>query len=196
MKERIIKMLGKNYDSVEKSMDNQLKWDLYFLEICNSVGANSKCLSRKIGAVLVRDHSIISTGYNGPARGTTHCNERNFSFYLNLDNKDKYIDKRENFNNECPRKTLGYKSGQGLHLCQAGHAEFNSIVQAARNGISTKDTTLYCNCPLPCKNCCITLINAGIKRLVCFKGNDYDDYSRILLNETHIEIKEYNENEL
>ena len=51
-------------------------WDKFFLGICDKVAENSKCLSRKIGAVMVKDKSILSTGYNGPPRGVTHCGER------------------------------------------------------------------------------------------------------------------------
>ena len=58
---------------------NQLQWDLYYLRIAKTVSENSKCLSRKIGAVLVKDNSIISTGYNGPPRGVKHCNEMDFA---------------------------------------------------------------------------------------------------------------------
>ena len=50
--------------------------DEWFLGLCNQVAKASQCLSRKIGAVLVRDKSIISTGYNGPPRGVKTCDER------------------------------------------------------------------------------------------------------------------------
>ena len=65
-------------------MDNK-SWDLYFLRVAKVVATNSKCLSRRIGAVLVRDNSLISSGYNGPSRGVKHCNERPFSFFETLD---------------------------------------------------------------------------------------------------------------
>ena len=54
------------------------KWDNYFHTICESVSTKSPCLSRKIGAILVRDKSIISTGFNGPARGIPHCGHERF----------------------------------------------------------------------------------------------------------------------
>jgi len=50
-----------------------LTWDEYFFLICQSTALKSTCLSRKIGAILVKDKSIISTGYNGPPRGIPHC---------------------------------------------------------------------------------------------------------------------------
>jgi len=66
------------------------KWDLYFHSICIAVASKSPCLSRKIGAILVRDHSIVSTGYNGPPRGVPHCGHERFM-------KDKVL---QNLSNE------------------------------------------------------------------------------------------------
>lgn len=173
----------------------QHQWDLYFLRTAKEVSKKSKCLSRKIGAVLVKDKCIISTGWNGAPRGVKECNERSILFYNKLDNDSHFW--ASIFNpKQCPRREFGYKSGQGLHLCQAGHAERNALINAGRNGISTKDTTLYCVCPLPCKECCIEIINAGVIRVVCLEGNDYDGYSRVLLNEAKVKIKQIKENEL
>lgn len=171
------------------SCERQLKWDIYFLKLCQKVAENSKCLSRKIGAIIVRDNAIISTGYNGPARGVKHCNERDLKFYLGLNNNEP--DETLGYPSKCPRKELGYKSGKGLHLCQAGHAERNAIVQAARNGTQTLGASLYCSCPIPCKDCMIEIINSGISELVYFKSDkDYDNYSRILLEESGIKYRE------
>jgi dCMP deaminase len=173
-----------------------MKWDLYFLKIAKEVSKNSKCLSRQIGAIIVKDKAIISTGYNGAPRGVPHCNERDKSFFdelfsqegseidYNMYKYDKSI---------CPRRNYSFNSGKGLFMCQAGHAERNAIVQAARNGASTLDTTLYAYCALPCKDCSIEIINAGIKEIVCLEGEDYDKYSRIILQDANIEIKQYAE---
>lgn len=179
----------------------QAKWDEYFLRIAREVATHSKCLSRKIGAVLVRDHSIISTGYNGPSRGVKHCNERTVGFYAKLNNtktEDKdYIDiTKWQKSALCPRRLFGYKSGEGLHLCQAGHAERNALIQAARNGVSTLNTTLYCWCPLPCKDCAIEIINAGVDTLVFLEGVEYDKYSKVILKESGINIRKYKEEEV
>jgi len=166
-------------------------WDVYFLRIAREVSKNSKCLSRQIGAVVVKDKNVVSTGYNEPAKGVKHCNERTPKFYFELDNKSPYI--MDDWHIQCPRKSLGYKSGQGLHLCQAGHAERNALIQAAKHGISTNGASLYCYCPLPCMSCMIEIINAGIKELIFLKGKDYDTYSRILLIESKINYQEINE---
>jgi dCMP deaminase len=179
--------------------ENKLKWDTYFLRVAKEVATNSKCLSRKIGAVLVRDKSIISTGYNGPPCGVRHCNERTYKFYSDLDKgivgEDKavyFIDGEVDKPTECPRRALNYPSGKGLHLCQAGHAERNAIVQAARNGICTRYADLYCYCPLPCAPCMIEIINAGINSVICLEGLDYDNYTWYLANEANIRIRKIN----
>lgn len=167
---------------------SELRWDSYFINICDAVAKNSKCLSRKIGAILVKDRAIISTGYNGPVRGAKHCNERDISFYDQIN--ETIIPFIEKTKNECPRRSFGYKSGEGLHLCQAGHAERNTLIQAARNGISTLGATLYCNCGQVCKDCAIEIVNAGIKELVYLDGHpDYDKYSSVILEEGGIKIR-------
>lgn len=142
------------------------EWDIYFLRLAKYVSNNSKCLSRKIGAVLVADGKfVVSTGYNGPPIDFRSCSDI-------MKNKT---------DNTCPRKKAGYKSGEGLHICPAAHAERNALILAGRNGIATKDTTLYCYCGLPCKDCLIEIINAGVKEIVCIKEKDrplfYDSLS-------------------
>ena len=175
-------------------MNKELKWDLYFLRLAKQVSTNSSCMSRKIGAVLVKDKAIISTGYNGPVRGVKHCNERVLEFYESFENKRLYELEKDYPITICPRKFFGYKSGQGLHLCQAAHAEENSLIQAARNGISTYGTALYCYCGQICKNCAIKVINAGVKELIYLDGKEeYDKYAGVLLEESGIVVRKINE---
>ena len=91
----------------------QQTWDLYFLRLAKEVASNSKCLSRKIGAVLVKNKAVVSTGYNGPARGMKHCDERDLKFYLALEGNEP--DELLGNASKCPRRELGYKSGEGFH---------------------------------------------------------------------------------
>lgn len=144
-------------------------WDSYFLNICNAVASHSKCLSRQIGAILVRDKVVICTGYNGPARGVPHCE-----------------------GSVCPRRLHGYVSGEGLHLCPAAHAERNAIVQAARLGIVTKDATLYLNTQIPCKDCLIEIINAGISEVVCTEMRQYDLKSGFIMEHSDLIVRTFN----
>ena len=168
-----------------------MNWDKYFYDIALAVAKNSKCLSRQIGAVLVRDHSIIATGYNGPARGVPHCETRFHQdqmikdLYHNIDNPDL------NTNMRCPRHVMGYKSGQGLEICLAAHAETNCIANASRNGVNTMNSTMYLTCETPCKNCLVLLINAGIKRIFCIDNKLYDDASNFILQHSDIIIDTY-----
>ncbi len=179
-------------------MDKQLEKDLYFLRIAKEVSKASKCLSRKIGSVLVKDGCIVSEGRNGPPRGTKHCDKRKYFFYEKLDNKilEGSFEHQNNYLTVCPRRIFDYKSGQGLHLCCAQHSEENVINQAARNGISTLGATLYAYCCFPCCKCMGSIINSGIKEVVYLYGPDYDLYSRILAKEANIVLREINEKDI
>jgi dCMP deaminase len=174
------------------------KWDDYFHLICQSIASKSSCLSRKIGAILVRNKSIVSTGYNGPPRGVPHCGHERFT-------KDKLlselltqsVDYKEiwgitDIGNTCPRKLLSYESGTHMELCPAQHAEENAISNAARNGVSTLGCTLYMNSIQPCKNCIGTLINAGITEIVIEQLKPYDTYSEFIYSNSDIKIRTFN----
>jgi dCMP deaminase len=154
-------------------------WDQYFLEIARIVSLASKCWSRQIGAVLVKDKAIISTGFNGPPRGMKPCTVVN--------------EFGDGATFTCPRRKLGYKSGEGLHICPAAHAERNALIQAARTGISTKGTTLYCYCGQVCKDCAIEIANSGVKELV-FLANvpDYDTLAGEILAECGVNVRRVN----
>ncbi len=171
------------------------KWDEYFYDICRQVGKNTKCMSRQIGAILVKDKSIISTGYNGPPRGVPHCNERykyDELFYKKLIDKTngEYIE--EHFNrDQCPRQLMKFRSGEGLDYCIAAHAERNCLINAARNGICTKDTTMYMDCGIPCGDCLIEIINSGVKEIVCTKLSYYDYKSEYLQKMSDIKIRTF-----
>jgi dCMP deaminase len=170
------------------------RWDLYFHSICYSVASKSPCLSRKIGAILVKDNIVISTGYNGPARGIPHCGHNRFM-------KDEALREsleavvpcipREEIGTTCPRKLLGYLSREGLDLCPAEHAERNCIASAARLGISVKGSILYMNFCIPCKNCLTLLINAGIKEIVVDNKTLYDKHSKFILDNSGIRVREF-----
>lgn len=140
---------------------NRPNWDAYWLQIADVVATRSSCLSRHIGAVLVHDNNLIATGYNGPPRGVPHCDHR-LSTGAYVVHPNTYAEDTT----ECPRRRMGYRSGEGLEYCAAVHAERNTILNAARLGRSTLDTTLYCTCPALCVDCAKELINAGVTRIV------------------------------
>jgi dCMP deaminase len=171
-----------------------MNWDVYFHNICEAVASKSSCLSRKIGAILVRDHSIISTGYNGPPRGVPHCGKErlihdptlNSILHLPLE-----IISDTDIENTCPRKVLGFNSGEGMEWCTAQHAEENAVSNAARSGVSTIGSTLYMNCVIPCKNCFGTLINAGIVEIVVDSIEVYDKHTQFFIDSSNIKIRSF-----
>jgi len=135
-----------------------LEEDIFYMREAKLWSERSQCLSRHVGTVLVRDGRIISAGANGPSSGIPRCEYRDDKGQYNLQQNPELV---------CPRKRMGFKSGEGTEHCVAVHAEINSIMQAARMGISTKGTTLYCYCGTPCKDCTKEIIQSGIKRVVC-----------------------------
>lgn len=140
----------------------QKEWDLHFMREAKLWSEMSKCLSRHVGAVLVKNKRVIGTGYNGPPSGIPHCD------YREIDVSTRIAPYTNHFvDNKCPRQRLGYGSGEGLENCPAVHAEINPILQAARFGTSTVGSTLYCYCGTPCHNCAKEIIQAGIIRVVC-----------------------------
>ncbi len=122
-------------------------WDEYFMKITDVVKSRADCLSRQVGAIIVKDHRILATGYNGTPHGIKNCTEGGCLRCLRRQKKE--IDWYE-FEESC--------------ICI--HAEQNAIIQAAYLGVSTKGGILYCTTN-PCSSCAKMLINAGIKRVVC-----------------------------
>lgn len=138
-------------------------WDNYFMEIARVVAKRSTCLRRQIGAVIVKDRRILTTGYNGAPSGLTHCDETG-----------------------CMRDEMGVPSGTRHEMCRALHSEMNAIIQAAQHGVSTKGATLYCT-NQPCSVCARMLINAGIIKVV-YVGDYPDEFAMSLLHEAGVEM--------
>ncbi|WNY25941.1 cytidine/deoxycytidylate deaminase family protein [Methanolapillus millepedarum] len=130
-------------------MAERLSIDDYYVEISQTVAKRSTCLRNRVGAVIVRDNHILTTGYNGAPRGLSHC--------LDIG---------------CLREEQKIPSGTMHEKCRAVHAEQNAIIQAALHGIPTSGATLYCT-HQPCILCTKMIINAGIKRVVFL--NSYPD---------------------
>ncbi len=142
-------------------------YDEYFMEMANVVSKRSTCLRRKVGAILVKDKHILSTGYNGAPKGLKHCSEIG-----------------------CLRKQLNVPSGERHELCRGLHAEQNSIIQAAVFGISIKNSVLYCT-NTPCIVCVKMLINAGVKEII-YSGEYPDELAKKMLKESEVKIRNYN----
>jgi len=173
-----------------------MDWDEWFHLMCQTVSKKSQCLSRHIGAILTKDNSILSTGYNGPPRGLPHCSYRHsfdpalMEAYIKKGLSQSDIEKMTK--TICPRRILGYKSGEGLDLCVAGHAEENAILNAARAGIQTKGCKLYMDCQIPCKNCLIKIINSGIEEIIVTGFKFYDRSAEYILKNSNLKYRIYN----
>ena len=140
-------------------------WDTYFLDIVELVSRRSTCRRRSVGAGLVRDRRILSTGYNGAPSKLEHC--------LDIG---------------CLREQLHVPSGERHELCRGLHAEQNVIIQAALHGVITKGSTLYCT-NHPCVICSKMIINAGIVRIVIRDGYS-DKLAAEMLQEAGIIVKQ------
>ena len=172
-----------------------MNWDKYYFDICQTVATKSNCLSRQIGAILVRDKSIIATGYNGPPRGICRCNDRWMFDLKNVKVPDEYQGRP--LEKTCPRYIMGYRSGEGLEHCPAGHAERNALINAGREGVCIKGSKMFINCGLPCVPCLIEIINAGVEEIVCILTTIYGDeknkpLSDMILEQSGIKTRVYN----
>lgn len=129
--------------------------DAYYLNIAKEVAQRSTCFRRSIGALIIRDDQVISTGYVGAPRKTKDCFEQGF----------------------CLRDRLNIPHGHRYELCRSVHAEQNAIVNAARAGVSLLGGNIYIcgsvpgkGLPInafPCFICKKMIINAGLDRVVC-----------------------------
>jgi dCMP deaminase len=117
-----------------------------------------------VGAILVKDKRVLTTGYNGAPAGLKHCEEVG-----------------------CLRENNSIPSGERHELCRGLHAEQNAIIQAARYGISIRDAALYCT-NFPCMICSKMIINAGIKEIY-YKDGYNDSLASQILMEAGIKIE-------
>jgi dCMP deaminase len=137
--------------------------DNYYLDIALAVSKRSICLRKKFGAVIVVGDTIVSTGYNGPARGVVHCNKVG-----------------------CLKDERDVPTYTGYEFCPAVHAEENAIINAARSGVSVVNGVVYVLCESrkghssesrPCDRCRRVMINAGITRVVTRSGKKIISYN-------------------
>lgn len=124
---------------------HRLEWDQYFMQICRVVAQRSTCNRAAVGAVIVRDRTILATGYNGSPAGLPHCTEVGCLVYTS-----RTPDGTEEEN--CFRTI---------------HAEVNAIAQAAKHGVMIAGSDIYIT-HSPCIHCLKTVINTGIIR-VCYE---------------------------
>ena len=145
-------------------------YDEYFMQMAYLAASRSTCLRRHVGAVLVKDKHVLSTGYNGPPKGLRHCNETG-----------------------CLREEQGVPSGERHEICRGLHAEQNAIIQASVFGVSIKNAVLYVT-NTPCVVCAKMLINAGVTEII-YDGDYPDSLSIQMLNESNIKLTRFKPSE-
>lgn len=145
----------------------------YYLDIAETVARRGTCIRRKFGAIIVKNDSIISTGYAGAPRGRKNCCDLQY----------------------CQREKLNIPRGERYELCRSVHAEANAIISASRENML--GATLYLACvdyktgelvesTSSCQMCKRMIINAGIEKVVV---RDTKDEYRI------IEVSDWIEND-
>jgi dCMP deaminase len=126
--------------------------DKNFINIAKEISTASKCVSKQVGAVIVKDGRILSTGYNGTPAGYTNC--------------------KDHWNGEYTKEHHDWSKTYEIH------AEMNALIWAARKGISIEGATIYVTLE-PCSECSKNLIAAGIKEIVYDRAYEHTDSSVI-----------------
>ncbi len=141
-------------------------WDQYFMNIARDISLRCTCLCVRIGAVIIKDKRIVSSGYVGAPRKTKDCLERG----------------------KCLRRELGVPSGHRYELCRSVHAEQNAIINAARDGARINDGHLYIYGTkvydgeeslidiYPCFICKKMIINSGLKKVYAMTNKGIQVY--------------------
>ncbi len=151
----------------ELSKQERPNWDEYFMKIAQVASTRGNCIKRKVGAVIVKDKRIISTGYNGTPRGTKNCYEGG-----------------------CPRCNSLASSGTLLEECLCSHGEENAITQAAYHGTSVRGGTLYTTFA-PCLMCSKMIINSGIAEVVFNADYPLNETAFNLFEQAEVRIRQY-----
>ncbi|EJC98640.1 uncharacterized protein FOMMEDRAFT_170881 [Fomitiporia mediterranea MF3/22] len=141
-------------------------WDSYFMKLAALASHRSNCMKRRVGAILVKDHSIIATGYNGTPYGVPNCNEGG-----------------------CRRCNEGVpRSVDGFEECLCIHAEENALLEAGRE--RGKGCVIYCN-TCPCLKCTIKIVQNGIREVVYNLSYKMDASSARVFEIAGVKLRQY-----
>jgi dCMP deaminase len=137
--------------------------DKYFLDIALSVSERSTCTRRKFGAVIVKDSTIVGTGYNGTARGVVNCYEVG-----------------------CIKDKMESPQGAAYDYCPAVHAEENAIINSNRPDrigatlyIAGKDKDGKLTLAVPCQRCRRKIMNSQIKEVIVLSSDGKPIHSEV-----------------
>lgn len=152
---------GESKDTVPRP-----SWDEYFMSLAHLAATRSTCVRRRVGAVIVKDRMVLSTGYNDTPRGMKNCGDGG-----------------------CARCRSDAAPGTALDTCLCLHAEQNAIIQAAYHGVGIAGATIYCT-HQPCLTCAKMIVNSGILRIV-FDAPYPDAVAERMLEEASVELARY-----
>ncbi|MDI6773170.1 MAG: dCMP deaminase family protein [bacterium] len=138
-------------------------WDTYFMRMAQLASSRSTCLRRQVGAIVVKDRMVLSTGYNDTPRGLPNCGDGG-----------------------CKRCAGDAPPGTGHDTCLCLHAEQNTIIQAAYHGVAIAGATIYVT-HQPCLTCAKMILNSGLRRVV-FSGEYPDEAARRVLELGGVEL--------
>lgn len=141
----------------------RIGWNEYFMNIAVQVSLRSTCTRRKVGALIVKDNVIVSSGYNGAPKGLPNCSD---------------------FPDRCYRSKHNIPSGEKLELCYAQHAEVNALMQSVKTNVDLTGAKLYVT-TFPCSSCAKAIIQAGI-RDVYYLDNYSHEFTRMMFDEAGV----------
>jgi dCMP deaminase len=151
--------------------DYRPSWDEYFMKIAEDASMRSNCVRRKVGALIVKQRNIISTGYNGTPIGVKNC-----------------------FEGGCSRCASDVEPGQGYDTCICVHAEANAMLLAARHGNATEGGVLYTTLR-PCFSCLKEAVQAGIEEIVYEEegayGGPLEDAYQMLVHDSGLRLRRF-----
>lgn len=130
--------------------------DKFYMEIAKENIKYANCHKKQLGCILVLEDGSVINGWNGPPSGIIGCDK-------------------------CPREDS--HSATNLDRCRAVHAERRVLLVAAKHGRYTDNSILYSFMGVPCKDCMVELIEAGVQEIVCVRETYYDELSKYILDE-------------
>ncbi|KAF9041743.1 hypothetical protein BDZ89DRAFT_944334 [Hymenopellis radicata] len=140
-------------------------WDTYFMTLASLASQRSNCMKRRVGAILVRDNRIVSTGYNGTPRHLLNCNEGG-----------------------CPHCNKTIVTGDDADQCICLHAEENALLEAGRDRVG--GSVLYCN-TCPCLKCTVKIIQTGVTAVVYNLSYKVDAASAALFEQAGVDLRRH-----
>ncbi|KAF2457462.1 cytidine deaminase-like protein [Lineolata rhizophorae] len=160
-------------------------WDQYFMQLASLAASRSNCMKRRVGAVLVRDRRVVSTGYNGTPRGIRNCNAGGCPRCNGVSSNDAE-----------GKGNLSSSSGHALSTCLCLHAEENALLEAGRDRLDRRGEGEGSHCTLysdtcPCLTCAVKIAQVGIAEVVYSKSYSMDSTTAAVLGEAGVELRQF-----